>query len=339
MPAGISLSMEREPNYFAGAAMDGSEHQTIVAIEDGRVVCAGTIGVSSRFLNGVAARVGYLSGLRLDRACRSRPSILRQGYQVFHDLHRRAGEPAVYLTSIFSANARAIRFFERNLPWMPTYRRIADFVTVVLRVRPQLREADGAASGCAAAESDLPLITDLLNRQNEQLQFAPVWSVEKLKRCSALQAADFRLARDRDDHLAWCAAVWDQRAVRQTVVRGYPPMLRRMRPLVNFGARLLRTPRLPAVGKTIPLAFASHIAATPDSLPAALRSLETAASQRGIEYLTVGFDARDPRLGVVRRHFKGREYSSRIYLVYWEDGAQCAEAVADGIVAPEAALL
>src|SRR6185503_12584425 len=55
----ISLSLEREPDYFAAAAIEGPECQTIVAVEGDRVICAGSISARSRFINGYPMRIGY----------------------------------------------------------------------------------------------------------------------------------------------------------------------------------------------------------------------------------------------------------------------------------------
>jgi hypothetical protein len=339
MPAGISLSMEGEPSYFAALAIGGGEHHTIAALENDRVICAGSITVRPRFLNGTPQRVGYLSGLRLDHCSRGRARILLRGYEAFHDLHRQTCGPLLYLTSIFADNSRAIRFLERGLPHMPSYRRVAEFVTLVLQVRSR-RCCDTSLVIGGAGAADLPAISTLLNRQNRQFQFAPVWNVQDLQECRELRFKDFCVARRRGGEVVGCAALWDQRAVRQTIVRSYAPALRRLRPMANLGARLLRRPELPAVGQVVRFAFASHIAAAiPEALLPTLQSLEAVAAERGLEYVTVGFDARDPRLQTVRRHLKCRQYRSWLYVVHWEDGSASAQRLIDGIVSPEVALL
>ncbi len=106
MPGSISLTMEREPNFFAAAGVEGPEHQTIVAVENDRVVAAGNISARQRFINGQAMRVGYLGALRLDASCRGHASILRRGYEAFRKLHEQLGPP-IYLTSIVADNLSA----------------------------------------------------------------------------------------------------------------------------------------------------------------------------------------------------------------------------------------
>ena len=99
MPGPISLSLEREPSFFAAAGLEGPEHQTIVALQGDRVVAAGSISARPRFINGQPMRVGYLGALRLDTSCRGQALILRRGYDAFRRLHDQGG-PRIYLTSI-----------------------------------------------------------------------------------------------------------------------------------------------------------------------------------------------------------------------------------------------
>ena len=66
MAGRIAITLEREPDYFADARLPATEKQTIIAREDGRVVCTGSCAIREHFINGEPRRVGYLGGLRLD---------------------------------------------------------------------------------------------------------------------------------------------------------------------------------------------------------------------------------------------------------------------------------
>ena len=55
--------------------------------------------------------------------------------------------------------------------------------------------------------------------------------------------------------------------------------------------------------------------------------------------LTLGFDANDPRMPVLRKHFRAREYRTRIYRVRWTEMDSSREALDDRPLAPEIALL
>ncbi|HEU4387784.1 MAG TPA: hypothetical protein VFV34_08310 [Blastocatellia bacterium] len=341
IPGRISISLERDPSYFAAAAVEGPEHQTIVALEGDHVIAAGSVSARPRFINGAPIRVGYLGGLRMDASIQGRASIIRRGYTFFRQLHEQGG-PRIYLTSIVADNQRARRFLERGLQDMPTYRFLGDFITLIIRVRsPESIKLVHRLQGndesivCGSEESRSG-VWDLLNRDLCRYQFAPVWSANEL------QPADFRIVCSRAGCPVACAALWDQRSFKQIIVRGYAPRLRRARPLINLGASLLSRPGLPRIGESIPHAFVSHVAADteePDALIRIIRALMPAARDRGIEYLTLGFDARDPRLAQLRNAFRPREYSSRLYAVHWEDGMDLAQSLDDRLMAPEVALL
>lgn len=356
MGGDVRLSLEREPSYFAAAGIEGNEHRTIVAEEDGRLVCVGSVSSRLRYLNGRPRRVGYLGGLRLDARCRNRASIIRGGFDLFRRLHG-AGGPPVYLTSIASDNRPARRLLERGLPGVPAYHFVGDFVTLVIRrqrnrsflkptplARRRLREIGLRVE--YGTPGVLPEVADLLNRVAAGFQFAPTWSVDDLRShrlCPGLDAGDFRVVRSTGGAAVACAAFWDQRPVKQTVVRGYSPRLRRLRPLCNLAAAVTGRPRLPPVGGDIRHAFVSHLVSDPhrpEIVEVLINLFHGPARTRGADYLTLGFDARDGRLPHLRRAFRPREYRSRLYAVHWDEaGAALARNLDGRLMAPEVALL
>jgi hypothetical protein len=338
MPGVISLSLEREPSYFADARLPGETKQTIIARAGGRVVCTGSCTIRQRFVNGLPRRVGYLGGLRLDAGCGGRFDILRRGYEFFHELQTVA--PAdFYFTSIATDNHRARTLLERGLPGLPRYEFIGEFVTVLLSTAGRRTVSSQSAMPASSAEQ----IIARLNENNCQYQFAPCWSEDEFSALQTLglQLDDFHSFRD-GTHVLASAALWDQRPFKQTVIRGYGPSLARIRPLSNLVARFTGGIRLPAIGETLANAFVTHLAGAserPDVLKKLLANLCGAAAQRGIGLLTLGFAANDPRLALVRRHFRGREYRSRLYVVRWPECGRAANELDGRILAPEVALL
>ena len=336
MAGQISLSLEREPDFFA--AFCGAEQQTIVAREGGRLACAGWCVFRKRFVNGTPRRVGYLGGLRLDRRFAGRFDLVRRGYEFFHELQRE--RPAeFYFTSIAADNDRARRLLERGLPGLPRYTPLAEFVTVLLPV------PTGGCRSCTPAHvatggGEWTAVVSQLAGHNHREQLAPNWSAAELSSLArhGLAAADVCSVNVAGETAF--AALWDQRGFKQTIVRGYRRALRLARPLLNAAARLLGRPGLPRVGEPLAHAFVSQLSVTPEN-SAALRALVAElfvrAGARGVAFLTLGFDARDPRLATVRRHFRGHEYRSRLYAVGWDDLPSLR--LDDGLCAPEVALL
>jgi len=338
MAGRISLSFEHEPNWFSDASLPEQTKQTIVAREAGTVVCAGFCSIRRRFVNGAPRCVGYLGGLRLCSHQAGRFDILRRGYEFFRTLQ--SDDPAdFYFTSIATDNHVARRFLERGLPGMPTYEFVGEFVTVLLPVKHRPLGPICATGPVPATDE---LIT-LFNEHNRHQQFAPYWSIAELTALNplGLKESDFRFIRQRGQVVA-CAALWDQRAFKQIVIRGYASGLALARPALNLASRIVGGTRLPAVGQTLANAFVSHLKVAPDepdALIALTTELRTLAAQRQIEILTLGFAANDSRLATIRRSFRVREYHSRLYIVRWPETGGAARDLDARILAPETALL
>jgi len=222
---------------------------------------------------------------------------------------------------------------------MPAYEFIGEFVTVLLPI--ESRASDHTEPEADAL--DFGELFECLDKHSRDYQFAPRWSGVELSALQSLnlKADDFQAMRN-SGRINACAALWDQRAFKQTVIRGYSPWLALARPAVNFAARILGTTRLPAVGSTLAHAFVSHLAVEPensDALIALVSKLRMCAAGRRIEFLTLGFAANDPRLILLRRKFDCREYRSRIYVVRWPGLGGSASELDGCCLGPEVALL
>jgi hypothetical protein len=187
-------------------------------------------------------------------------------------------------------------------------------------------------------------IAACLQRNLGRYQFAPRWSAADLQsspRTRGLSPEDFTVAI-AGRHIVGCAALWDQRAFKQVIVRGYQPSLRRMRPFVNLAAHLLGRPPLPAVGRPLELAYLSHIAVDKDD-PGVFAALVATQLQRGrkrgADYLVTGFPDQHPFQAVVRRRWAHRAYRSVIYSGYWPDGEAFVRSLDGRPAQPEVAIL
>lgn len=316
MPGKISISLEREPDFFADTCLPDETKQTIIARRRGQVICVGSCTFRQRFVNGEPRRVGYLGGLRLDESVAGRFDILRRGYEFFHALQ--ADSPAdFYFTSIAADNEPARHFLERGLRGMPRYEFIGEFVTLLL---PTV----GAAHLNSAARRPNPGLSTVVgkvNESNRDYQFAPRWSVDDFAALESLglRSDDFLVTED-GGRIQACGALWDQRSFRQTVIRDYAPALKRTRTLANFASKLVGRPILPAIGTTLAYATVSQLsvdAGASDALVECIAGLQSRAASRKIDFISVGFAANDPRLTAINLRFKSREYRSRLYVVHW----------------------
>ena len=332
----ISLSLEREPDYFLDAHVPGEDKQTIIAQENGRVACVGSCTIRQRFLNGRSRRVGYLGGLRLDSAFAGRFDVVRRGYDFFREIE--SADPAdFYFTSIAADNERARRFLERGLPGMPRYEFLGEFVTVVIRTtRQSICRLPSQSSVCVQKEC-----VSRINEHNRIYQLGPTWSVDELNHLETL-GLEASVTLNAQSSMVASAALWDPRNYRQTVIHGYSPPLAFIRPAANIAAWILGQPRLPAPNTILANAFITQLVVDPANSPALIELinvLRKTASQRGIEFITLGFAGDDPRLVAVRSNFRRREYLTRLYLVRWPEFGGSASELDGRLLAPEVALL
>jgi hypothetical protein len=319
MEGAIRVSLEREPDAFLAASIEGHPHASVVARhpEDGHVLGMGSRAVVDAFVNGEPRRVGYLSQLRVERSSRGRRHLLSRGYARLGAL-RAPDEERFDFTTIIADNAPALRLLNAGVPGLPSYRLLETLVTLVIPTWPAPRPARGVERADGAR---LAAVADCLQRNGRRFQLARRWTAEDLAsadRCRGLSPDDVFVAT-MGGRVTACAALWDQRAFKQVVVRGYGPTLSRVRPLYNLAARLLRAPCLPDVGAALPHAHLSHLAVDGDDpvvfealLAAALRE----AGRRGLAYVVAGFSERHPLLAVARRLRRCREYCSLLHIVH-----------------------
>ncbi len=341
MDGTIRLSLEREPDAFLAASVEGRPHATVVLRDtrSGRIVGMGSRAVMSVFVNGAPRRVGYLGQLRLERGARGRHLLIR-GFERVRAL-RAAGEEPYDLTAIVADNARARRLLGAGLPGLPSYRPLSPFVTRVLPTWPAPRAVSGIEP---AGPARLAEAAACLERNGPRFQMARRWTAADLaseERCRGLSASDVFLAF-RGGRVAGCAALWDQRAFKQVVVRGYARPLARARPWINGLARILGTPRLPAPGAPLAQAYLSHLAVDGDDpviFARLLLAVLAEGGRRGLAYVVAGFAESHPLLAVARRLRRAREYASLLHVVHWEEGRAAVEGLDGRVPHVEVALL
>jgi hypothetical protein len=334
IPGDITLSLEREPSAYVANAVASKRTQILVAREEdnGEVVAMGVRGVMDWYVNGAPSKIGYLGQLRVDPNHRARPRLLLRGYAKFKELHEADGCTQIYATTIMTDNIPARRILESPMKGMPSYKHVDDLVTLAITTRiGSLRPPPGVQIAYAST-GDLEEIEQCLARYGSRYQFAPVWSQTVLKdpgRMRDLRVDDFILAR-RNDKVVGCLALWDQRGFKQTVVRGYNWQLACVRPVANALSRLIGSPRLPPIGQQLDMAYVSHVAIDgddPEILEILLRRALARAAEKGVTLLSLGFSHRNILAEFVATRFRARKYHSRIYVVFWPDGADTAATI------------
>jgi hypothetical protein len=337
----VRLSLEREPDAFAADFGLSGSHGIIIARERDSGEAIGICERSARdaFIDGEVRRLPYLGALRVAGAYRHRIRVLRGGFAAVRELLEQPNDPPFALTAITADNATARRVLCAGLPELPSYRPFQQLSTFALRTRAMATPA-GIEPATAA---DLPAIAVLLQRSYRKLQLAPVWTAADLERLIAvggLRIEDFLIVR-RGPGVCACLAVWDQTSVKQTVVHGYAPWLRRLRPLVNLAAPFLAMPTLPTAGSPLRQVYLSHVAVEGNDATAFRALLQAGlatARRRGFDVALAGF-ATNHSFAAVTRACRAVEYRSLLHIVHWPDGATAAAALASRLTHVEIAVM
>lgn len=347
-PGSISLSFERDPDYFLAAGIEGPFHQTMVVYdaETGRLMGMGDRAIRPMWVNGALRDVGYFSGLRTreqDRRGLAMARFVQQGFRYYRGLHS-DGLTQFYLISIIADNTPARRLLTAGLDGLPNlkeYTRMSTFAIRPSRPKPSLALPAGLKLERASRER-LPALIDCLNRNGARRQFSPYWAEQTLFSAltPGLSVDDFFLALD-GEHVAGCLALWDQNACKQTVVRGYGGSMARFRHLINTFAPLAGWPSLPEPGTRLNQAYACFAAVDdhePGVFAALLRAIYNEAVRRGYDTLLIGMAEADPFSRVAGR-YRPLVYASQIYLAAWQDGLDEISKVDGRLPALEIALL
>jgi hypothetical protein len=326
MPGRITVTFEREPNYFVGCGTMGRFWQVLIGRhqpggEIAAVLCRAT---RSRFVNGQVEEIGYLGQLRVDKSYRGQ-WVLLHGLDALRTLHA-DGRVSAYLSAISDENAIARGILvDHPRSRFPTHHEVARIYTlgIILR-RPWLplfrRPAVEVERSTPAQASE---IVAFLRQHGPKRQFFPAYEEADFggDTTRGFCAQDFLIVRHRDQILG-VLGLWDQSDYKQTVVQSYADSLRRLRPFYNLAARAVGVQPLPGIGQHIRSAYASFICVANDDTEvfgALLRQVYRLAADRGHAYLMIGLAERDPLLAVARR-YPHIAYHSRLYVASWEDG-------------------
>ncbi|MBK6792939.1 MAG: hypothetical protein IPG80_10460 [Anaerolineales bacterium] len=334
----ISLSLEREPNYFLASATEGTFHETLVVrdTKTNQLVGIGDRSVRPLYVNGEIKDIGYFSGLRVDSKYQHGLALARflgKGWEGQREQHK-DGRTKFYLMSIVSDNNPAQRLLDSKLPHYPRLHRHTHMCTYA--IHPARPKKESKIKITRAASESIPAILDCLHRNGMRHQFAPHWTEETLLSplTPGLSISNFFLAQS-GSRIRGCLALWDQQACKQTVVRGYSGNMARFRKVIN-----LFTP-LPEPGTRLNQCFACFLAVDdddPEVFSALLRTLHNEAARLRYDYFLLGLTKDSPFHSIVKT-YRPITYESDIYLAAWEDGFDDIARVVNRPSAPEIALL
>jgi len=338
MDSWVRMSIEREPSFFHGENLMGQSSAVIARRSDPphQVVGMYSMAVQQTHVNGAPVKTGYLGALRVNPGYRHRLRILKNG---FVSARAFSGIDALpVFTSVASENIAARRLLEANLRGMPCYTPVGDVESMGFSTR------QGKSGGLlqSAEPADIPALVEFFNAAAAAYQFAPVLSrqwLTKLSGSAGLRLSDFWLLKD-GARLRGCVAIWDQRAFKQIVARGYRFPLNLLLGGYNLYARSTGRLSLPRPGEQLQQVFLSFLmldAQAGDSVTEIIREALMIARRKGARVGTLGLSAKNPLGSRLRDSLNASIYQTHIETIHWPDRPA---PVLDGrLPQPEIALL
>ncbi len=323
MDGHVSVSFRREPSYFAGCQLQGEAAQVIKCTDrvTGTLVGLGSRLTLQAFVNGVPARIGYLSDLRAAPAYRG-GTLLARGYRFLRQLHEQDPTP-LYYSIILEGNQAALRNLTGARAGLPHYRDLGRILSPAIHLdmaRHTVRET--GLRFVRGRPGQLTEIMAFLRREYARKQLAPVYQASDFAtpRLRDLQPEDITLAL-RGERIVGTLAAWDQHRFRQTHIERYSAPLALMRPGYNLLARVTPLKPLPATGDRIPY-FYLALAATEGNDPAIFRALLAQVYEtrrRGPwNYCIAGLHESDP-LAEVLTEYRRIESAGRLFVIHYPE--------------------
>jgi len=276
MDSWIKIATEHEPSYFNATNLFGSTEAILSRTKDtGEIVGMCSFTKMRTHYNGKPVDLGYLGELRVVPKFRNNLKIIRYGFESIKNISNLTNK--IWFTSIAKENNVARRLLEANLKGMPRYRRIGELATLAFSVNRKKVKLQFES----ASKSDIPILVEFYNKYASEYQYSPELNTKWLSDLNGqngISINDFYILKDGSDIQA-CFAIWDQRNIKQTVVRGYRFPLNLFRIPYNLFSSFFSQAKLPAVNNKVNYIFISFLTVSEHKINKSIEILDAALSE------------------------------------------------------------
>jgi hypothetical protein len=332
MVAGVSVSADRKPDFFAFYRQHGRElgegdtpgnddaWQAAVASCDGRVVCVVAVALRTVRWGDRQIRMAYPMDARVDPEYQ-RTGALRAAWALLQKTVDRA-EIDLMVGLILRGNERARRFAMQVFPGKTPEER-GDFHLVHFAMYWPYREP--ALDVERATDDDRDEIAALLARTWSRHLLSPrmdsAWLDRVFETSPGYATDDVRVVR-RDGRIVALLGLWDPSPVRRLIVRKNPAAIRLGLLAAHALHKIIPSPPVPELGAPMRTLFIKHVACGPgheDTLRGLMRiTLNEVRKTRAIHVVWGGFYFNDPLLPLWRE-FKTTRSRSTLLFSPWSE--------------------
>lgn len=311
MPGMISLALEKSPSYLNAIKLSSEKPMVLICINTNDNSLAATLNIGQRLrsANGEWVWQKYFSDLRIMPTYRgSRLLYYLLNYMAKNHLLEKKEQAE---TIIFADNKPMIRYAlnssarQIKISTIPIHHYAHEYVTYTIAAQ-NLKIRKNKIQLRRASVRDLKNLQDFYNQNALQQNGSHYidWKALGSGHYASLKIEDFQIAFDREGIIGIMGA-WDQTAIRRTRIVAYAPVLKLLRPLVNFLAPLSGSIPLPQAGNCIEVVSVVGMSILNDRpeifealLSAHLHHLKVQNSNR---FLQIGLDMNSPFSKCIRR--------------------------------------
>lgn len=253
---GIELLYTRRPDAYLSYEREFGESRVFVSRSQGKVVGTCAELIRSVYIGGKPAKAAYLCGLKKDA---SDERTVGFDARLIRSLVRE--DIDCYFCSVVSDNKRAQAMFGKPSRLLEMHE-LVTFTTHILSSRIRLRREAGDHTFRRATAADAPGLLEFLRKEGSKKNLFPV--IDSFDAFYGLKIEDFYLL-ESGGAIVCAAALWNQTAYKQYIVKQYRGLMRGAR-LLNPLLSWLGYMKLPRVGQSLDFPMLAFFLCADDNL-------------------------------------------------------------------------
>ena len=318
MDGEISITLERQPNYFYAAHVQCSDPLIIVASNESSRTVGGVFAAGTRpvYVNGSLTDIRYLSDMRISPSFR-KGLLMPRGFKYLKQNILKKDEYAQ--TLVLTENKSALKLLTSQRANLPYYHSAGDYNCYAISTQQKINISSNSLNIRRANCHDLDAMQLFFDEEAKTKQFYPYYDFSELKQSAYyrdIAIHDFFLAFEKDK-LAGIAGLWDQTQFKQIRVQKYSKGLSIFRPIYNLIAPWYSGIKLPKVGSIFNYLYLHSIVCrnnSPEILRTMLKAIFSELSSLDFSYVMLGLDGKDSLNGAVK-NLKKLNYPGKHFLV------------------------
>jgi len=322
MDSWVNMTFEREPCYFDADGLIGNDLTVIAHRFDHPDSIVGMYSFAELpvHINGEPSKAGYLGALRVNPQYRHKIRLIKNGFKSIPKLVPNLSVLPICFTSLAKQNNNARRLLEANIKGMPKYAIYGEIQTLAISTANSQRFGFFRP----LKTDEIPELIQFYNRFSKNYQLSPVLSKDwllNLNHQQGLSLDDFYIAKHLGKIKA-CFAIWDQRSVKQVVVKAYKFPLNQLRGLYNLYAGFTKRVRLPDINEQLPqayIAFFAYDEVYTSRISYLIKEILYFIQTKQAEIGVIGLSIKNPALKTIKQTMSVQIYETIIETVNFYD--------------------